>query len=101
MNLSNDRWRHRAHETVSKLGIVPDLPAADRHHDVDDRDLAVRLLEQLPARQREVVVLRHYAGLTEQETAETLGISLGTVKSTCHQALSTLRRAMHDAEEAS
>jgi len=38
-------------------------------------------LDQLPVRKRACVVLRHYYGLSEQETAATLGISVGTVKS--------------------
>jgi RNA polymerase sigma-70 factor (sigma-E family) len=38
-------------------------------------------LNRLPARKRACVVLRHYYGLSERETAAMLGISVGTVKS--------------------
>jgi RNA polymerase sigma factor (sigma-70 family) len=49
---------------------------------------AVRLL---PAKQRNVVVLRYELQLSDQEIADTLGIPLGTVKSTLHRALARLR----------
>jgi RNA polymerase sigma-70 factor (sigma-E family) len=39
-------------------------------------------LRRLPSRQREVIVLRYWAQLTEAEIAATLGISVGAVKST-------------------
>ena len=44
----------------------------------------------LPARQRQVVVLRYYEDLSEAETAEVLGISRGTVKSSLSRGLSRL-----------
>ena len=49
-----------------------------------DTDAAVDLRQamlRLPARKRACVVLRYYYGLSERETAETLGIAVGTVKS--------------------
>jgi RNA polymerase sigma factor (sigma-70 family) len=48
----------------------------------------------LPPRQRAVVVLRYYEGLSEREIAETLECSTGTVKSTAHHALKALRAAL-------
>jgi RNA polymerase sigma factor (sigma-70 family) len=50
-----------------------------------------RLLDRLPARQRAAVVLRYYDDLTETEIAETLGVSVGTVKSTVSRAMARLR----------
>lgn len=55
-----------------------------------DREV-VRALRHLTARQRQVIVLRYWSELTEQEIAETLRISRGTVKSTAHRALELLR----------
>lgn len=73
---------------------------ADRNPTVDGADTAVLLTEQsrellaqlsrLPRRQREVLVLRYWAHLTEAEIAETLGISVGTVKSSASRGLDAL-----------
>ena len=48
-------------------------------------------LRRLPLRQRTVVVLRFYEDLTEADIARTMGISVGTVKSTLHRGLAKLR----------
>lgn len=56
----------------------------------------VDALGKLPPRQREVLVLRYYGGLTEAEIADAAGISKGTVKSTASRALEALQRAMHN-----
>ena len=53
-------------------------------------------LRNLPLGQRKVVVLRHYLGLSVEETAADLGISTGTVKSQTSDALAALRRALAD-----
>jgi RNA polymerase sigma factor (sigma-70 family) len=55
-----------------------------------DREV-IRALRRLTARQRQVVVLRYWSELSEQEIADTLRISTGTVKSTAHRALALLR----------
>lgn len=54
----------------------------------------VQALTQLPPRQREVLVLRYYGGLSEAEIAEAVGISKGTVKSTASRALDALQKVM-------
>jgi RNA polymerase sigma factor (sigma-70 family) len=48
----------------------------------------------LPPRQREVLVLRYYGGMSEAEIADATGISRGTVKSTASRALDAVQRAM-------
>jgi RNA polymerase sigma-70 factor (sigma-E family) len=62
---------------------------------VDGPDLAAsadvrEALRRLPVRKRACVVLRHYYGLSEQETATTLGISVGTVKSQTSRGVAEL-----------
>ncbi|MBS2963202.1 SigE family RNA polymerase sigma factor [Actinocrinis puniceicyclus] len=47
-------------------------------------------LQRLPVRKRACVVLRHYYGLSEQETAATLGIAVGTVKSQTSRGVAEL-----------
>jgi RNA polymerase sigma-70 factor (sigma-E family) len=57
----------------------------------DTRDELRRLLAELSPRERVVVVLRYYCDLSEQDAAATLGLPVGTVKSTCSRALARLR----------
>jgi RNA polymerase sigma-70 factor (ECF subfamily) len=78
-------WGERPTESL------PELPMHDALSPSDDRDELRRLLADLNARERAVIVLRYYCDLPEQETADTLGLPLGTVKSTCSRALSRLR----------
>ena len=59
-----------------------------------DRDVLVAALADLPEGQRRVVVLRHYWGLSVEETAADLGISTGTVKSQTSHALRRLERTL-------
>jgi RNA polymerase sigma-70 factor (sigma-E family) len=62
----------------------------------EDRRQVLAALAQLPARRREVLVLRYYAGLSEAEIAAALGISTGTVKSTAARGLAALARALRE-----
>ncbi|WP_345893847.1 sigma-70 family RNA polymerase sigma factor [Nocardioides sp. TF02-7] len=74
----------------------------DEHHDVaaatgpapEETDALYAALRRLPAGQRRVVVLRHYWGLSVEETAADLGVSAGTVKSQTSAALAALRTAL-------
>ena len=54
----------------------------------------VDAIRRLPHRQRSMVVLRYDLQLTDREIADTLGIPVGTVKSTIHRALAALRKEL-------
>jgi RNA polymerase sigma-70 factor (sigma-E family) len=71
-----------------------DVPAAGATTAGEDRDLLLSALAGLPPRQRAAVVLRHYWGLSVQETAADLGCSTGTVKSQTSHALKRLEQAL-------
>jgi RNA polymerase sigma-70 factor (sigma-E family) len=60
----------------------------------EDRRQVLAALAALPARRREVLVLRYWLGLTEAEIASALGISAGTVKSTAARGLAALAREL-------
>ena len=62
--------------------------------DADSHEELWRALHALPARQREVLVCRFYLDMSEEQTAETLGIRAGTVKSTSARGLVALRAAL-------
>lgn len=67
-------------------------------HDADpDGPDELAALDQLATRQREVVVLRYWSGLSEAEIASTLGISRGAVKSTASRALAVLEKILEGA----
>ena len=74
-------------------------------HDTHDPDTAVVVdvrsaLLRLPPRRRACLVLRHCFQLTEYEVAETLGVSVGTVKSQTSKAVAQFREQLGDAASA-
>ena len=72
--------------------VLPEQPTPDNDSGASDtRDELRRMLAGLEPRERAVVVLRYYCDLSEQDTAATLGIPVGTVKSSCSRALARLR----------
>ena len=83
------RWRGRLAEFRSQARA--ERTGSDDVAVVDLRDTLVRLLQQLPPRQRAVVVLRYWEQRTEAETAELLGCTEGTVKSAASRGLRRLR----------
>jgi RNA polymerase sigma-70 factor (sigma-E family) len=59
-----------------------------------EHQAVVSALGQLPSRQREVLVLRYYGGMSEAEIAAATGVSRGTVKSSASRALDALQRIL-------
>lgn len=92
-NLAADGWRRRGVARRWQPVVAAPERRADGTDAVDIRDALVRLLAQLPPRQRTVVVLRYWLGLTEAEAAAELNCSVGTVKSQASRALATLRQS--------
>lgn len=62
--------------------------------DVEGRDEMWAALQQLPHRQRAVIVLRYYEDLSERQAADALGCSVGAVKSLTNRAVASLREQM-------
>ena len=85
-------WRRR-HRRES-LGTVVEVPSADASAAVDERMALRTALAQLTVKQRAVLVLRFYEDLSEQQAADLLGVTVGTVKSQTHAALTRLRTRM-------
>jgi len=109
VNLSIDRWRRNRRRQITFAPLVEDDHASTlaTHGPGPDqgvvrrerRDRLDRALARLPARQRAVVVLRHYQDMSLEEIAQTLGMRLGTVKSSLHRALGRMRDTLRDARE--
>jgi len=79
-------WKRREHPT----DVVPDHGTTDAY-DEGQGSALWSFVQTLPPKQRSVIVLRYYEQLSEVETADTLGISVGTVKSQASRALASLR----------
>jgi RNA polymerase sigma-70 factor (sigma-E family) len=90
---SVSRWRRRRWRETSTESIPEPAAATD---DLDRRLVLQQALRRLAPRQRAVVVLRYFDDLTEAQTADALGISVGTVKSQCRDALARLRTLVPD-----
>ena len=82
------RWRGRRWREVH-TAEPPDVGRSD--DGADERIALQRALGSLAPRQRAVIVLRYYEDLTEVQTAEALGIAVGTVKSQTRDAIQRLR----------
>ncbi len=95
VNERTDRWRRNGAELAV---ATPPESAAALDSTTEDRDAVVRLLATLPDQQRKVVVLRYYADLSEQATADALNISVGAVKSAASRGLATLRTQLAGVE---
>jgi len=76
---------------------VPDWPAADAAVAMEQRSELVDAFRALPRRQREVLALRYFLDLSVTDTAATLRISEGTVRSTASRGLATLARILPSA----
>ncbi|SEG76627.1 RNA polymerase sigma-70 factor, sigma-E family [Nonomuraea solani] len=92
VNINISQWRRR------KLEEYPsdELPEAHEPHELcsDVHAALEQALQELPERMRAAIVLRYYEDMTEPEIARTLGISVGTVKSTVSRGMAKLRNAL-------
>lgn len=73
-------------------------PIEQREAEITDRDWMWRALRALPERQRAAVVLRFYEDLSERETAEVLGCSVGAAHQLLTRALVSLRERIGSEE---
>ncbi|WP_416986352.1 SigE family RNA polymerase sigma factor [Streptomyces sp. T028] len=95
INAHARRYRRRLREFLAPRddsGLTHEVAdSGDRIAQADDRHALLKALAQLPARQREAVVLRYWEDLTETQTAEAMGCSVGAVKSNAAKGIAKLR----------
>jgi RNA polymerase sigma-70 factor (sigma-E family) len=89
LNLWRKRLRRLVLERKARLEPLPQSEPT-----FEERDALWAAIRRLPGRRRACLVLRYYEDLTERETAELLGCSIGTVKSQTHKALMRLRQEL-------
>jgi RNA polymerase sigma-70 factor (sigma-E family) len=92
VNKSRSVLRHRTVVDKNAPKPAPDEPSAEQGAlALIERSAVVAALRTLPDRQREAVVLRYYADLSEADIAATMGISRGAVKSHTARAMAALK----------
>jgi RNA polymerase sigma-70 factor (sigma-E family) len=95
VNRSRSVLRHRTVVDKNLQKAPPDMPSAEHGALVLlERSAVVAALRDLPDRQREAIVLRYYADLSEAEIATAMGISRGAVKSHTARGMTALRAAL-------
>lgn len=95
LNLARSWYRRRSRE---RRAIARHGPEANVDEPATAEHLATRAaVLGLSRRQREVVLLRYYAGLSVEETATSLRCAPGTVKAHTHRALAHLREQLNEA----
>jgi RNA polymerase sigma-70 factor (sigma-E family) len=95
VNRSRSVLRHRTVVDKNLQKAPPDMPSAEHGALVLlERDAVVAALRKLPDRQREAIVLRYYADLSEAEIAAAMGISRGAVKSHTSRGMTALRATL-------
>ena len=85
---------HRRPWRREQSGLDGHDPVARTGLPVEDRSALFDALQALPVMQRKVVVLRHWLGLSVEETAHELGISTGTVKSHSSRGIAKLQAVL-------
>ncbi len=98
VNRSRSVLRHRTVAGGNPQQALPDTPGAGHGAlGLLEQPAARAALRGLPDRQREAIVLRYDAGLSEGEVAAAMGISRGAVNSHTARGLSALRAALDQA----
>lgn len=97
VNLSRSTLRRRLIGLRLLPKPMPDAASAEEGaYDVLERDALIQALRGLQRRQREVLVLRYYADMTEAQVAAALGVSVGSVKAYGSRGIEALRARMEE-----
>jgi RNA polymerase sigma-70 factor (sigma-E family) len=97
--LNGARSDLRKQQVRARLTLVggDDVASAETSAVASDEQRAVlQALRALPARQRDVLMLRFYLDLSESEIATTLGIAPGTVKTHVRRGMAALAETLED-----
>jgi RNA polymerase sigma-70 factor (sigma-E family) len=95
VNRSRSVLRHRMVVEKNAPKPAPDMPSAEHGAmTLLERSAVIAALRDLPERQREAIVLRYYADLSEAEIAAAMRISRGAVKSHTSRGMAALRAVL-------
>jgi len=91
VNLARGRHRRQVIADRFRPERAPDAVSAEEVAvDLESQRQVIAALDRLSARQRECVVLRHYAGLSESEIAAVAGCSIGSVRTHVKRGMAAL-----------
>jgi RNA polymerase sigma-70 factor (sigma-E family) len=97
INRSRSVLRARRRAVLRKVQHEPPMSSAEAAAMVsEDRRAVLAAVARLPRRAREVLVLRYYLDLADQEIAAALGVSRGTVSSTASRAMAAIARELSE-----
>ena len=95
VNKSRSVLRHRVVMDRNAPKPAPDVPSAEQGAiTLLERSSVIKALRKLPERQREALVLRYYADMSEAQIASVMGISRGAVKSHTARGMSSLKAVL-------
>ncbi len=95
VNRSRSVLRHRVVVDRNAPKAAPDMPSAEQGAlSLLERSAVISALRTLPPRQREALVLKFYADLSEAQIADSMGISRGAVKSHTARGMASLRTVL-------
>ncbi|MCK4872020.1 MAG: RNA polymerase sigma factor [Phycisphaerales bacterium] len=83
--------KSRRMKPMTKVGDQVDVSTVFDAEAIEGREQLAEAVSALPARQREVLLLRFGGGLSIEEIAAAVDVPTGTVKSRLHHALASLR----------
>jgi RNA polymerase sigma factor (sigma-70 family) len=97
-NAALDELRRRGRQAEMTVEAADDAASTPELAERDERRLAVRIaIGRLAARDRELISLKFFAGLTNPEIATTLGISESNAGTRLHRAVAKLREVLNEA----
>jgi len=89
------RLRRGAHESIDSLPLPAGEPDPSLLAERNERiDRVWRAVMHLPTAQREVIVMKHFQGMSYRQMAESLSVPVGTVTSRLHAAREALRQRL-------
>ena len=94
VNERNSHWRRDRFRAREVVGEIPDRQGRDEAQAYADRDELWQALRAMPPRTRAVLVLRYWEDLSEAQTADLLGCTVGTVKSQASRGLRKLAEVL-------
>lgn len=97
---SQARRQHRRQASLEAVSLQPDRRRPITPYQELDRkeraQIVLAALQEIPAEQREVIVMKEYEGLKFREIAEILELSENTVKSRLYYGLKAMRKLLED-----